>query len=60
MVRVLRDVAPLKSARDVLAENGKRFHLFADSAEGRRSSMDRKVAAQRTAEAQKRVQKPTP
>ena len=55
MVRILRDAARMKTAREILIQDGRRFHLFADSAEGRRSVMDRKVAAKRAADAQRRL-----
>lgn len=35
MVRILRDAARRKTAREILLEDGRRFHLFSDSAEGR-------------------------
>lgn len=59
MVKILRDTADVKSVKQLLAEQlqGKhiRVHLYADSAEGPRSGMDRALASARTASASART-----
>jgi hypothetical protein len=58
MVKHLQDAARSpKSAKTLLVEQGVRMHLFADSAEGIRSSMDRGLASERASSARQRVLK---
>ena len=61
MVRVLREAAETKSVKELLAElraeRNIRVHLYADSAEGPRSGMDRELASTRAASARARTKR---
>lgn len=55
MVRVLKEAAKSKTVRELLAERNIRVHLYADSAEGLRSKMNRALASERAAAARSRT-----
>jgi hypothetical protein len=57
MVRALEQIGEQepKSVGEVLADSGVRVHLFADSAEGIPTPIDRELASQRASRARERL-----